>query len=73
MRPPRDSAESAGSAAGTRPLSPTAHARNNIRAAANFLIWLRSHGITLATCGQAGIDQWLNTGPSACLARDFLA
>jgi hypothetical protein len=27
----------------------------------------------LAACGQADIDQWLRTGPSACLARDFLA
>jgi hypothetical protein len=57
----------------SRPRTPTAHARNNIRAAASFLTWLRSHGITLATCGQADVDQWLNTGPSACLARDFLA
>jgi hypothetical protein len=30
-------------------------------------------GSTLAACGQADIDQWLHTGPSACLARDFLA
>jgi hypothetical protein len=62
------------SAAGTaRPRTPTAHARNNIRAAVSFLTWLRSRGITLATCRQADIDQWLATGPSACLARDFLA
>jgi len=62
------------SAAGTaRPRTPTAHARNNIRAAASFLTWLRSRGITLATCGQADLDQWLDSGPSACLARDFLA
>ena len=56
-----------------RPRTPTAHARNNIRAAASFLTWLRSRGITLATCGQADLDQWLDSGPSACLARDFLA
>jgi hypothetical protein len=62
------------SAAGTaRPRTPTAHARNNIRAAVSFLTWLRSRGITLATCSQADVDQWLDTGPSARLARDFLA
>jgi hypothetical protein len=62
------------SAAGTaRPRTPTAHARNNIRAAVSFLAWLRSRGSTLATCRQADVDRWLDTGPSACLARDFLA
>ena len=62
------------SAAGTaRPRTPTAHARNNIRAAVSFLAWLRSRGITLAACTQADVDRWLHTGPSACLARDFLA
>ena len=61
------------SAAGTsRPRTPTAHARNNIRAAVSFLGWLQDHGTTLAACGQADIDQWLRTGPSACLTRDFL-
>ena len=52
---------------------PTAHARSNIRAAASLLAWLRDRGTTLDACGQADIDQWLRTGPSACQARDFLA
>jgi hypothetical protein len=56
-----------------RARTPTAHARNNIRAAAALLAWLRDRGITLGACGQASIDQWLGTGPSACLARDFLS
>ena len=63
----------ASAAAAARPRTPTAHARNNIRAAASLLAWLRGHGTTLDACGQADIDQWLRTGPSACLARDFLA
>lgn len=63
----------ASAAAATRPRTPTAHARNNIRAAASLLAWLHGRGTTLDTCGQADIDQWLSTGPSACLARDFLA
>jgi hypothetical protein len=56
-----------------RARTPTAHARNNIRAAAALLAWLRSHGTALGSCRQADIDHWLHTGPSACLARDFLA
>src|SRR5262249_39937570 len=68
MRGRRPSAAAAG-----RPRTPTAHARNNIRAAAGLLAWLRGRGTELAACGQADIDQWLRTGPSACLARDFLA
>ena len=63
----------ASAAATARPRTPTAHARNNIRAAVSFLAWLRSCGTTISACGQADVDQWLNTGPSACLARDFLA
>jgi integrase len=63
----------ASAAAAARPRTPTAHARNNIRAAASLLAWLRGRGTELAACGQADIDQWLRTGPSACLARDFLA
>jgi hypothetical protein len=55
-----------------RPRTPTAHARNNVRTAVSFLAWLRSRGIALGSCRQAGIDMWLGTGPSACLARDFL-
>ena len=60
-------------AAAARPRTPTAHARNNIRAAVSFLAWLRGRGITLAACGQADVDRWLHTGPAACLTRDFLA
>jgi hypothetical protein len=60
-------------AAGTRPVAPTAHARNNIRAAVNLLAWLRGRGTMLADAGHADIDQWLRTGPSAVLARDFLS
>jgi hypothetical protein len=57
----------------TRPRTPTAHARNNIRAAASILGWLRDHGTDLGTCGQDRIDEWLCTGPAACQARDFLS
>src|SRR5207248_7480888 len=73
MRPAGSSAEGAVSASGTRPLRPTAHARNNIRAAISLLAWLRGRGTTLADAGQADIDQWLHAGPSAVLARDFLS
>jgi hypothetical protein len=52
--------------------TPTANARNNIRAAASLLAWLRSRHTTLTDCQQGDIDQWLRTGPSAGLARDFL-
>ena len=52
--------------------TPTANARNNIRAAASLLAWLRSRHTTLTDCQQGDIDQWLHTGPSASLARDFL-
>ena len=60
-------------AAPGRPRTPTAHARNHIPAAASLLAWLRGRGTELTACGQAAIDQWLRTGPSASLARDFLA
>jgi hypothetical protein len=63
----------ASAAAAARPRTPTAHARDNIRAAISFLAWLRDRGITLDACGQADADHWLQAGPSACLARDFLA
>jgi hypothetical protein len=53
--------------------TPTAQARNNIRAAVSFLAWLRDRGSTLGSCGQADIDGWLGTGPAACQARDFLS
>jgi hypothetical protein len=57
---------------GARPRTYTAHARNNIRAAAGFLAWLRTRQATLASCQQPDVDDWLATGPSACLVRDFL-
>jgi hypothetical protein len=63
----------ASAARAARPRTPTAHARNNIRAAASLLAWLHGRGTTLGACGQAVIDQWLHTGPSAYQARDFLA
>jgi hypothetical protein len=63
----------ASAAAAARPRTPTAHARNNIRAAASLLTWLRGRRTALDACGQADIDQWLHTGPSACQARDFLS
>lgn len=62
----------ASSASGSRPLAVTDRARNSIRAAVSLLAWLRSRGTTLAGAGQADIDQWLRTGPSALLARDFV-
>jgi hypothetical protein len=60
------------SAKQNRARTPTANARNNIRAAASLLAWLRSRHTTLSGCRQGHIDQWLRTGPSASLARDFL-
>jgi hypothetical protein len=53
--------------------TPTAHARNNVRAAADLLAWLRQQGMTLAECSQSDVDEWLATGPSAAQARYFLA
>jgi hypothetical protein len=47
----------ASAAASTRPRIPVAQARNNIRAAASLLAWLRARGISLAGCTQAGIDR----------------
>ena len=60
------------SAQQNRARTPTANARNNIRAAASLLTWLRSRHTTLSDARQGDIDQWLRTGPSASLARDFL-
>jgi hypothetical protein len=60
-------------ASSARPRTPTAHARNNVRAAADLLAWLRRLGLTLAARGQADIDAWLATGPAAAQARYFLA
>jgi hypothetical protein len=41
----------ASAAAAARPRTPTAHARNHIRAAAGLLAWLRGRGTTLGACG----------------------
>lgn len=60
-------------AASTRPRSPTAHARNQIKSAAAFLDWLASRGQSLASCRHADIDDWLTTGPGAWQIRGFLA
>jgi hypothetical protein len=57
---------------GGRPRTYTAHARNNIRAAADFTAWLARRGRSLRQCRQADVDDWLVTGPSACQVRDFL-
>ena len=62
---------SAGRAA--RPRTYTAHARRNIRAAAEFLAWLHGRGRALAACRQADVESWLTTGPAACQVRDFLS
>jgi hypothetical protein len=67
MRRLRASAARAG-----RPRTPTAHARNNIRAAVDFTAWLARHGRTLRQCSQGDIDTWLATGPAAAHVRDFL-
>jgi integrase len=56
----------------SRPRTYTAHARNNIRAAADFTTWLARHGRELPQCRQADIDDWLVTGPRAGQVRDFL-
>jgi hypothetical protein len=42
--------------------------RNQVTAAAAFLDWLEARGLTLGTCTQAGLDQWL-AGNSSYLAR----
>jgi hypothetical protein len=57
---------------GQRPRTYTAHARNNIRAAAGFTAWLARHGRPLQQCRQADVDDWLVTGPGAGQVRDFL-
>jgi len=57
---------------GRRPRTYTAHARNNIRAAADFTARLARHGRSLQHCRQAHIDDWLAAGPRACQVRDFL-
>ena len=57
---------------GTRPRTYTAHARNHISAAADFLTWLHERGTPLGACRQGDADIWLATGPAACQVRDFL-
>ena len=56
----------------SRPRTYTAHARNNIRAAADFTTWLARRGRPLQQCRQADADDWLLTGPAADQVRDFL-
>jgi len=51
---------------------PTAHARNQIKAAAGFLAWLASRRQSLASCRHADLDDWLVTGPGAWQVRGFL-
>lgn len=59
-------------AAGRRPWTYTAGARNTIKAAARFLGWLGARGTTLPGCRQGDIDDWLATGSGACSVREFL-
>jgi hypothetical protein len=67
MRRLRRSSETA-----SRPRTPTAHARLQIKTSAAFLAWLNTRNQALADCRQADVDQWLTTSPSACCARQFL-
>ena len=62
----------ASAASGGRVRIYTAHARNNIRAAADFTAWLSRRGRPLQHCRQADADDWLATGPGASQVRDFL-
>lgn len=62
----------ASAASGGRVRTHTAHARNNIRAAADFTAWLSRRGRPLQHCRQADADDWLATGPGASQVRDFL-
>jgi hypothetical protein len=39
--------------------SQAAVARRNVRAAVAFLDWLAARGLTLASCAQAGLDEWM--------------
>ena len=56
----------------TSPRTPTASARQHLRAASALLDWVAAEGLTLSTVGQGEIDRWLLTGPAAYRARDFL-
>lgn len=53
------------------PRTYTAHARNKVKAAIDFLSWLAARNTALADCRQADLDEWLATGPGACQVRDF--
>ncbi|MPY86194.1 MAG: hypothetical protein GEV00_23870, partial [Actinophytocola sp.] len=68
MRRLRRSAE-----ARSTPRTYTAHARNKVKAAVDFLAWLAARDTALVDCRQADIDEWLTTGPGACQVRDFTA
>lgn len=61
-----------GAEARSAPRTYTAHAKNNVKAAAAFLAWLAARNTALADCRQADIDEWLAIGPAACQARDFV-
>lgn len=56
----------------TGPRTYTAHARRRVRAATEFLTWLRGRDLTLASCGQRDVDEWLTAGPAGYDVRDFL-
>ena len=60
------------SEASTRPRTPTAHARLQISTAVRFLAWQAARGRSLPACRQADVEDWLATGPGACLVRAFL-
>jgi hypothetical protein len=48
-------------------------ARNDVRYAVRFLVWLHDHDVTLAECTQRHVDEWVTSGPpSRILARDFV-
>jgi hypothetical protein len=47
--------------------------RQDVRITIELLSWLRGHGLTLSTCGQREIDEWLADGPTTRQwARPFL-
>jgi len=54
------------------PWTPTRHAKTHLSAAVALLDWLTERDLTLTDAGQADIDTWLATGPTAYLVRDFL-
>ena len=43
----------------------TRYAHNQVAAAIELLDWLTDHHLTLSTCDQATIDQWLTSGPAS--------